>query len=94
MYSYCVSFAEEMASEREMARGRTKDAGVTSEQLAEVEYELQRNRYVARCCLREVLHLERNANQAYPQNREKERYVVSCCASPFSSPKIEKKKGM
>ena len=40
MYSYSVSFAGKMAS----GRGKSKDAMVTDEQLAEVEYELARNR--------------------------------------------------
>jgi hypothetical protein len=42
MYSYSVSFAGKMAS----GRGNSKDAVVTDEQLAEVEYEINRNRIV------------------------------------------------
>jgi hypothetical protein len=42
MYSYSVSFVGKMAS----GRGKSKDAAVTDEQLAEVEYELNRNKRV------------------------------------------------
>ena len=42
MYSYSVSFAGKMAS----GRGKSKDATVTLEELAETEYELARNRIV------------------------------------------------
>jgi hypothetical protein len=42
MYSYIVPFAGKMAS----GRGKSKDVMVTDEQLAQVEYELARNRMV------------------------------------------------